>query len=890
MPQAIRVLVVEDNPNDAELIIRELNRSGFAPEWHRVDTEKAYLEKLHADLAVIISDYQLPQFNGLRALELAKQHQPDVPFIIVSGTIGEELAVAAMKLGAADYLLKDRLARLGLSVTQVLEQSRLRLAHRLMDEAIRQAEARYRSIFQNAIEGLYQSTPDGRFITVNPAMARIFGYDSPNDLISHITNIEEQLYVDPARRAQFIEALQIAGSVTNFEIQAKRKDGSLIWIAEHTRAFRNEHGELYYEGILHDINERKLTDAALRKSEEEFRTLADNLPVVVVRYDRDLRIRYINAAVEATFKQPRSAIIGRKPTEIVNLTQGQLWETAIQEVFDSGNTELLEYDYQGRKGLRYVSARLVPEHNAAQEIHSVLAIVQDITNRKRAEEEVRRSEERYRSLALSTSQIVWTLDPQGNLTSITNIENTLGDEYDPFNWLISIHPDDRERVAKKFEEGLRHQVPFDVEYRQIHLDKTYHTYIANAVPIIEETGTVREWVGSSLDITERIRLEEQLRQSQKMEAIGQLAGGVAHDFNNLLTVIIGYSQLGKDVLDSSHPLYSKFEMIEKAGRSAASLTGQLLAFSRRQILQPIVFNLNDTVANIENMLRRLIGEDIELIIKLAADLGVVKADPGQIEQIIFNLAVNARDAMPQGGKLIIETHNADLDETYARNHIAVTTGAYVMLAISDTGAGIPKEIQERIFEPFFTTKETGKGTGLGLSTVYGIVKQTGGNIWVYSEVDKGTSFKIYLPRTPEASLTTKTQISAVDSLKGSETILLVEDEEMIRGLARIILESSGYIILEAKNAREALEVCQHYQGTIDLMITDVVMPGASGRELAETLKGLGYQMKVLYVSGYTENTIVHHGILDADIPFLQKPFTPDALTRKVKELLLNQAT
>jgi len=379
--------------------------------------------------------------------------------------------------------------------------------------------------------------------------------------------------------------------------------------------------------------------------------------------------------------------------------------------------------------------------------------------------------------------------------------------------------------------------------------------------------------------------EEQLRQSQKMEAIGQLAGGIAHDFNNLLTAITGYSDLTLRKLQPADPLIRNVEEIRRAGERASSLTRQLLAFSRKQVLQPIVLNLNVVIAGLENMLQRVIGEDIELRTELDAQLGSVKADPGQIEQVILNLAVNARDAMPQGGKLTIETQSVYLEKEYAKQHISVSPGPYVILAVTDTGTGMDEETQRRIFEPFFTTKEVGKGTGLGLSTAYGIVKQSGGNIWVYSEVGHGTTFKVYLPRIGEVAEEYEPTVMTSERVEGTETILVAEDEEMVRKLAVQVLELYGYQVLEAANGGAALLICERHEGPIDLLITDVIMPEMSGRELADRLSQVRPDMKVLYMSGYANGAIGHRGVLEEDARFIQKPFTPDSLAHKVREVL-----
>jgi signal transduction histidine kinase/ActR/RegA family two-component response regulator len=394
------------------------------------------------------------------------------------------------------------------------------------------------------------------------------------------------------------------------------------------------------------------------------------------------------------------------------------------------------------------------------------------------------------------------------------------------------------------------------------------------------------------DITERKRAEEalhhseaQLRQALKMEAVGKLAGGVAHDFNNLLTAINGYSEMCLRRLKPADPIYRHVEEIHKAGERASVLTRQLLAFSRKQILQPQVMDLNQIVVELSKMLQRLIGEDVDLMMGLEANLGKIKADPNQIEQVLMNLSVNARDAMPKGGKLTIGTSNVHLNEDFADRHLAVPPGDYVMLAVSDTGCGMDETTQARIFEPFFTTKEVGKGTGLGLATVYGIVKQSGGSVWVYSEVGHGTTFKVYFPCVQGAAEKHEAISEEPELLEGVETILLVEDEEVVRQMAMEILQECGYRVLQSPDGHAALRLVQQHPGEIHLMLTDVVMPRMSGRELAEQMTRLRADMKVLYMSGYTDDAIVHHGVLDEGMAFIGKPFTMDALARKVRETL-----
>jgi len=401
--------------------------------------------------------------------------------------------------------------------------------------------------------------------------------------------------------------------------------------------------------------------------------------------------------------------------------------------------------------------------------------------------------------------------------------------------------------------------------------------------IVPAGGTATHVLGVATDVTELKNLERQIFQTQKLEAIGQLAGGVAHDFNNLLTVILGRCALLVGRLSPDASPRRDIDLIQKTAERAVALTRQLLAFSRKQVLDPKVLDLNAVVPGMATMLQRLIGEHIELVYRPGAELGRVKADPGQLEQIIMNLAVNARDAMPDGGRITIETGNVELGEHYARQHVGVQPGRYVMLAVSDTGIGMDGATQARIFEPFFTTKAPGKGTGLGLSTVYGIVNQSGGNIWVYSEPGKGTTFKVYLPRVEDAA--ESLQVIRPAPGRGTESILLVEDEEEVRALAREVLQGYGYTVFEARDVAEALLIAERHTGPIHLLVTDVVMPQMSGRDLAERLASLRPEMKVLFMSGYTDNAIVHHGRLESGVSFVQKPFTPDALAEKVRDVL-----
>jgi two-component system cell cycle sensor histidine kinase/response regulator CckA len=508
--------------------------------------------------------------------------------------------------------------------------------------------------------------------------------------------------------------------------------------------------------------------------------------------------------------------------------------------------------------------------------------------RKQSAEALHLSEERYRDIVENSHDFIYSHDLKGNYTSINNAGEQLTgytrEEVLTMNFAQIVAPDFVDKAEEMIAGRLAGEKGTAYDLDIVAKDGRRIAVEINTKLVLRD-GVAVGVQGTARDVTGRKDLEEQLRQSQKMEAIGRLAGGIAHDFNNLLTAITGYSELSMRRMEETDPLLVNLQEIKKAGDRAASLTRQLLAFSRKQVLRPKVLVLNSVVSDMERMLARLIGEDIELCTVLEPNLSSIKVDPGQIEQIIMNLAVNARDAMPQGGKLTIETRNVVIDDEYARNHIAVTPGPFVKLEVSDSGCGIDTQTQSRIFEPFFTTKEVGKGTGLGLSTVYGIVKQSGGHIWVYSEVGVGTIFTIYLPCTEENPEAYKREYGNERGLRGTETILIAEDEEVVRKLVSKVLLMYGHKVLEAADGNEALLISESHVAPIDLLITDVIMPDMNGLELANHLTGLRPETKVLFMSGYTDSAIVHQGVLDDGANFIQKPFSPEALASKVREVL-----
>jgi two-component system cell cycle sensor histidine kinase/response regulator CckA len=794
---------------------------------------------------------------------------------------------------------------------------------RRAEQAQREAEERFRSLFENATEGIFQSTTDGRYLSVNPALARMCGFASPSEMISSVEDLGREVYADPNVRTVFKHLIEKYGSVKDFEYEVRRRDGAKIWISENAHVVRNPDGEiLSYEGTTEDITARKRAELERQVTFEIIHAVnvTDNLDDLLrlihialkkVLYAENCFIALYEPAtgmfhfpffVDQFDQAPPPQRVGKSCTAHVYRT-GQAMLIP-QRTFDllaeEGKVELVGTPSPSWLGvpLRTPAATigvLVVQHyedeNAYTErdqefLGSVGGQIALAIERKRSEEKVRESEARLRVLVEQLPAVLWTVDRDLRFTS------ALGAGFARLkikpNELVGISLLDYfETADQTFLPIAAHRRAVAGEPMTFHVEWKSGSYACHVEPLRDSDGQVSGAICMSLDITDRKQLEEQLRQAQKMEAVGRLAGGIAHDFNNLLMVIQGYSDLLVERLPDGDPLRRNAEQIQMASQRASSLTRQLLAFSRKQMLAPKILNVQSVVAEMEKILRRLIGEDVQLETSSAPDLGLIKADRSQIEQVILNLAVNARDAMPQGGRLTIETANVELDASYSHPPAVLSPGRYVMLAVTDNGCGMDAETQAHVFEPFFTTKEKGKGTGLGLATVYGVVKQSGGYVWVYSEPGRGTSFKIYLPRIEETAVPagrdgkSETQIPE----RGSETILLVEDEKGVRELAREYLASSGYTVIEAEDGHTALELAAMHVGPIHLLLTDVVMPGISGRELAERVSQIRPGIKIIYMSGYTDQAVVHHGILRNDAVLLQKPFTLMTLAGKLREML-----
>lgn len=794
------------------------------------------------------------------------------------------------------------------------------------EEAQRRAEKKYKRIFENAVEGFFESTPEGRFVTVNPAMARIAGYSSPAEMMGEVRDIGKQLYPDSDGRKDVLRRLEQYGVLEGYECQMLRKDGSKIWVSLNARALRDASGKIVsHDGTAEDITGRKRAqlernvtteiiqavsitdnlDELLRRIHTALTEVLDADNCFVALHDPATGLFHFPLFVDKYDTAPPPQKLDRSCTAYV-FRSGRAM-TISQQDFDQlasrGEVELVGTQSPSWLGVplrtpsstigvlvvqNYHRENAYDEHDI-QFLSSVGGQIALAIERKRAEERVRESEARLRVLVEQLPAVLWTVDRNLRFTSALGLGLAqLG--LKP-NQLVGMSLADYFQTADQdFTPIAAHRraiagerVPFTLEWKE-------NSYVCHVEPLRDSAGQVQGAICMALDVTDRRKLEEQFRQAQKMEAVGRLAGGIAHDFNNLLMVIQGYADLLAERLPAGESLRRNAEQIQVAAQRAAGLTQQLLAFSRKQILAPKVLNINSVVVDMEKMLRRVIGEDIELRTSSTPDLWLIKADRSQIEQVIMNLAVNARDAMPHGGRLTIETANVEFDASVSHPSTAIPAGKYVMLAVTDNGCGMDDKTKAHIFEPFFTTKEKGKGTGLGLATVYGVVKQSGGFVWVYSELGHGTTFKIYLPQiADEVPIGSRDSGAGSRNLpKGSEVVLLVEDEAGVRELAREYLQMSGYEVLVAEDGHTALELAAMHAGQIHLLMTDVVMPGINGRELAERVSKLRPDIRILYMSGYTDQAITQHGVLGSDVVLLQKPFTLATLASKLREIFTAQ--
>jgi two-component system cell cycle sensor histidine kinase/response regulator CckA len=628
---------------------------------------------------------------------------------------------------------------------------------------------------------------------------------------------------------------------------------------------------------------------ALRRSEERFRTafMTGSDAYMIVSRD-DGRLIEVNDQFEAVYGHSRQEVIGRTSLELGLWADPQARERFIAQVRRTGRARNVEVLGRRKNGETFPALGSATELKTDGQV-LLLAAVRDLSEQRRAEEDLQRSEAQHRDLVQHAPLGIYRSSPQGhflmvNPALVRMLGYSTADEVLALDLAKDVYADPAARDGLIARSARDNEAVAEVAWKR--KDGGLITVRVHVRVMHDDAGQLDGMEALVEDVTEQHTLEDQFRQAQRLEAVGRLAGGLAHDFNNVLTVINSYTGLLLEGFDRKDPRYSDLQEISTAAQRATALTRQLLAFSRKQVLQTQVLSLNDVVQSVQKMLQRLIGEDVKLAFVPAAGLGAVRADAGQLEQVILNLAVNSRDAMPSGGLLTLETANVDLDEAYCREHLDVSPGRFVMLAVSDTGLGMDAETRSRIFEPFFTTKGPGKGTGLGLATVYGIIKQSGGHVLVYSELGRGTSFKIYLPRVGESAEAREPADNGVEEAPGGrETVLLAEDDSAVRGVVASVLGQKGYRVLQATNGAAAVELARMHPGDIRLLVTDLVMPGMTGRDLAEQLTAGRPNLRVLFMSGYTDDAVIRQRVLEEGAPFLQKPFTPRALATKVREVL-----
>ncbi len=886
MTELLRILILEDRPSDAELILREVRREGIEFTALRVETEGAFRRQIEEFRpGLILADYSLPSYDGMSALAVARGECPDVPFILVSGTLGEEAAVESLHQGAMDYVLKQRLSRLGPAVRRALLEVEERNELRRAEQCLRDSEVRYRRLFESAKDGvLILDAETGMVLDVNPFLIDLLGYSREALLGNRIWELGFIADV-VANHATFVE-LQQQGYVRYEDKALRTSDGRSIEVEFVSNAYLVNQGTVIQCNIR-DISERKRAEEALRKSEARYRAVTESASDAIILADAMGMIVGWNRGAEGMFGRPEAEALGQPLTLLIPPRFRDRHLEGMKRLRAGGEPRLIGRTAE-LAGLRKDGTEFPAELSLSSwetpEGRFFTGMIRDVTQRKRAAE--------------SQARLAMAVEQAAEAVMITDANATILYANPAFEKITGYT---REEVIGQNPRILKSGKQDDAFYKQMwdtlargrvwagrlvnrRKDGTLFEEEATISPVRDAAGQIVNYVGVKRDISNETRLEQQLLQAQKMEAVGRLAGGVAHDFNNLLGVIAGYGEIVYRGLAEQDPVKGKVGEILKAADRAASLTRQLLAFSRKQVLQPKILDLNAVVADMEKMLRRLIGEDVDLETRLAPRLGSVQADQGQIEQVLMNLAVNARDAMPDGGQITVETRNADLDADYAAMHRPVRPGPYVLLSVTDTGSGMDAATQARIFEPFFSTKAVGKGTGLGLSTVYGIVKQSEGFIWVYSEVGLGTTFKVYLPRV-DVQAPLELEESPRPLRRGSETVLLVEDEASLREMLREVLEASGYSALVARDGTEARQLAEAHSGPIQIMVTDVIMPGMTGPKIAELVAPRRPGMKILYISGYSDESIVRHGLMGPGRAFLSKPFGPELFLRRIRESL-----
>jgi two-component system cell cycle sensor histidine kinase/response regulator CckA len=894
------LLLVEDNPGDVRLLREMFKEEGSDhTEVTHVESVREAEEHLmgHA-VDIILLDLDLPDAQGLGAVRRAHAAAPRVPLVVLTGFDDESLAVQALQEGAQDYLLKGQISTNGLR-----RALRYAIERKITEEALFEEKERAQVTLNCIGDAVACTDISGNITFLNPVAEKMMDWSSQEAAGRPMAEVFRVL--DATSRETISSRMEMAvGQNGTVHLPPSctliRRDGGEVPIEDCVAPIHDREGHatgavIVFRDVSAALDKTRQTQELIRalwESEARYSLVMEHTHDAIFLVDLEGRYTFGNRRLEQLTGYRREELIG-EPFSIVLPPEGAEAALARRQALHSGRDHFFSYETEivrkdGTRILAEVTSTNVMENG---QLIAYLVVARDITGRKRNEVSLRESEERFRAMFEQAATGMGYNTLEGRWVRVNqrlcNIVGYTREELLARTFRDITHPDDLDGDLRARRQLVAGEIPsLAREKRYLHKDGSVVWIDLTVSMLREPSGPPKYFIAVVQDITARKQLEQELLHAQRMEGVGQLAGGIAHDFNNLLTVIGGRSHMALAKLQPADPLRRDLDLIKKTADRAAGLTRQLLAFSRKQVLQPRIVEPNDVVSNSTNLLKRLIGEDIELVFVPAGDLGRVRADPGQFEQVIVNLAVNARDAMPAGGQLTIETSNVELDASYAGRHVGLIPGPYVMLAVSDNGVGMDPATRARIFEPFFTTKGPGKGTGLGLATVYGIVKRSEGHIRVYSELGIGTVFKIYLPRTdaaPEAEPSGDTA-----SLRGTETILLVEDEAEVRNLAREVLESLGYTLLEATDATEAVLIAERYVGLIDLLLTDVVMPRMGGGVLAEAVTAARPETKILFMSGYTDDAIVRHGVLEAGVQLLEKPFTLKTLAAKVRAVLDRQ--